>query len=223
MAPHTSLTARYSRGEEIANSITHGLGIVLSIIGLAVLIAFASRYGNSWHIVSCSIFGATLIFLYAASTLYHAVQKPAVKSILRIFDHSAILVLIAGTYTPFTLVSLRGPWGWTLFGVIWGLAVLGIIIETTRLRRFRGGLIALYVIMGWAVVAAIKPMLQHVGSGGLWLLLAGGLAYTGGIIFYKWQRLPYNHAIWHLFVLAGSILHYFAILFYVIPVLGPSG
>lgn len=223
MTPHTSLTARYSRGEELVNSITHGLGIVLSIIGLAVLIAFAGRYGNSWHIVSCSVFGATLIFLYAASTLYHAVQEPAVKSILRIFDHSAILVLIAGTYTPFTLVSLRGPWGWTLFGVIWGLAVLGIIIETTRLRRFRTGLIALYVIMGWAVVAAIKPMLQHVGSGGLWLLLAGGLAYTGGIIFYKWQRLPYNHAIWHLFVLAGSILHYFAILFYVIPVLGPAG
>jgi len=223
MSSDSYLAARYSRSEEIANCITHGLGTILSIGGLAVLIAFASRYGNSWHIVSCSIFGATLILLYAASTLYHAVQQPALKSILRIFDHSAILVLIAGTYTPFTLVSLRGPWGWTLFGVVWGLAVLGIIIETTRLRRFRTWLIALYLIMGWAVVAAIKPLLQHVGSGGLWLLLAGGLAYTGGILFYKWKRLPYNHAVWHLFVLAGSVLHFFAILFYVIPVLEPAG
>jgi hemolysin III len=223
MSSDSYLAARYSRREEIANCISHGLGTILSIIGLAVLIAFAGRYGNSWHIVSCSIFGATLILLYAASTLYHAVQQPALKSILRIFDHSAILVLIAGTYTPFTLVSLRGPWGWTLFSVVWGLAVLGIVIETTRLRRFRNGLIALYVIMGWAVVAAIKPLLLHVGSGGLWLLLAGGLAYTGGILFYKWKRLPYNHAVWHLFVLAGSILHFFAILLYVIPVLGPAG
>jgi Predicted membrane protein, hemolysin III homolog len=127
------------------------------------------------------------------------------------------LVLIAGTYTPITLISLRGPWGWTLFGLIWGLAAVGIVIEATRLRRFRGWLIALYVIMGWAVVAAVKPMMDNVDRGGLWLLLAGGLAYTGGIAFYLWRRLPYNHAIWHLFVLAGSVLHYFAILLYVIP------
>ena len=124
----------------------------------------------------------------------------------------------AGTYTPITLVSLRGPWGWTLFAVIWGLALAGIVMETTRLRRFRGVLIGLYVVMGWSVVAAVKPMLANVQPGGLWLLLAGGLAYTGGILFYLWRRLPYNHAIWHLFVLAGSILHYFAILLYVIPV-----
>lgn len=215
--------SRYSRGEEIANSITHGLGAVLALGGLVVLIIFAALYGNAWHIVSCSIFGAALILLYLASTLYHAIQHPAAKSILRILDHSAILVLIAGTYTPFTLVSLRGPWGWTLFGIIWGLAVTGILIETTRLRRFRGWLIALYVIMGWAVVAAIKPMMANVSSGGLWLLLAGGLAYTGGIVFYLWRRLPYNHAIWHVFVLAGSVLHYFAILLYVIPVANGAG
>ncbi|KGO33676.1 MAG: PAQR family membrane homeostasis protein TrhA [Desulfoprunum sp.] len=223
MTPTTHPAARYSRGEEIANSITHGLGTVLSIGGLALLIAFASRYGNAWHIVSCSIFGTALILLYAASTLYHVVQRPAAKSVLRILDHAAILVLIAGTYTPFTLVSLRGPWGWTLFGVIWGLAVMGIIIEITRLRRFRAGLIALYVIMGWAVIAAIKPMLDSVSSGGLQLLLAGGLAYTGGVVFYLWKRLPYNHAIWHLFVLTGSIFHFLAILLYVIPVFGPAG
>ena len=215
--------SRYTKGEEIANSLIHGVGIVLAIGGLAVLAAFASLYGNSWHIVSCSIFGAALIFLYTASTLYHAIQRPDAKSVLRILDHSAILVLIAGTYTPITLVSLRGPWGWTLFGVVWGLAVSGILIETTRLRRFRAALIALYVIMGWAVVAAFQPMMRNVGSGGLWLLLAGGIAYTGGIIFYVWKRLPYNHAIWHCFVLAGSILHYFAILLYIIPVANAGG
>jgi hemolysin III len=214
---HDTSVSRYTKGEEIANSITHGLGVVLALGGLVVLIIFAALYGNAWHIVSCSIFGAALILLYLASTLYHAIQHPNAKPILRILDHSAILVLIAGTYTPFTLVSLRGPWGWALFGIIWGLAVMGILIEATRLRRFRGWLIALYVIMGWAVVAAIKPMMANVGSGGLWLLLSGGLAYTGGIVFYLWKRLPYNHAIWHLFVLAGSVLHYFAVLLYVIP------
>jgi len=212
-----NMSHRYSKGEEIANSITHGIGMLLAIGGLVVLVVFAALYGNVWHIVSCSIFGGALILLYLASTLYHAVQHPEVKPILRILDHSAILVLIAGTYTPITLVSLRGPWGWTLFGVIWGLAVLGILIETTRLRRFRAGMLWLYVIMGWAVVAAVKPMLHNVGTGGLWLLLAGGLAYTGGITFYLWERLPYNHAIWHLFVLAGSTLHYFAVLLYIIP------
>jgi hemolysin III len=215
--------SRYSKNEEIANSVTHGVGIVLAIAGLVVLIAFAALYGNAWHIVSCSIFGAALIFLYAASTLYHSIQHPEIKSVMRILDHSAILVLIAGTYTPITLVSLRGPWGWTLFTIIWGLALAGIIIETTRLRRFRSALIALYVIMGWSVVAAVKPMMANVGSGGLWLLLTGGLAYTGGIVFYLWRRLPYNHAIWHLFVLAGSTLHYFAILLYIIPVISTGG
>lgn len=217
------LTGRYSRGEEIANSITHGIGIVFAISALAILASYASLYGDAWHVVSCAIFGATLILLYVASTLYHAIQQPVAKSVLRILDHSAILVLIAGTYTPFTLVNLRGPWGWTLFGVIWGLAAIGIVIETTRLRRFRAALIALYVIMGWAVVAAVKPMLENISSGGLWLLLAGGLAYTGGIVFYLWKRLPYNHAIWHLFVLAGSVLHFFAVLFSVIPFTGTAG
>ncbi len=222
MTQNTS-TSRYSKGEEIANSIIHGIGIILAIGGLAVLAAYSTRYGNTWHIVSCSIFGAALIFLYTASTLYHAIQRPGAKSVLRILDHSAILVLIAGTYTPITLVSLHGPWGWTLFGIIWGLALLGIIIETTRLRRFRSALITLYVIMGWAVVAAVKPMMQQVGSGGLWLLLTGGIAYTGGIVFYVWKRLPYNHAIWHCFVLTGSILHYFAVLLYIIPVANAGG
>jgi hemolysin III len=219
---HGTPPIRYNRGEEIANSITHGIGIVLAIGGLGVLIAFASLYGTAWHIVSCSIFGAALILLYTASTLYHAIQHPTAKPILRILDHSAILVLIAGTYTPITLVNLRGPWGWSLFGVVWGLALIGIVIEATPLRRYRAALIVLYLIMGWAVIAAIRPMLASIGGGGMKLLLAGGLAYTGGIIFYVWHRLPYNHAIWHLFVLAGSILHFFAILFYVIPLAGSA-
>jgi len=220
---HGTPPSRYKRGEEIANSITHGIGIVLAIGGLCVLTAFACLYGTARHIVSCSIFGAALILLYTASTLYHAIQNPTAKPILRILDHSAILVLIAGTYTPITLVNLRGPWGWSLFGVVWGLALIGIVIEATRLRRYRAALIVLYLIMGWAVIVVIKPMLASIGGGGMKLLLAGGLAYTVGIIFYVWHRLPYNHAIWHLFVLAGSILHFFAILFYVIPLANVAG
>nr|WP_320013139.1 hemolysin III family protein [uncultured Desulfobulbus sp.] len=212
----STLHSRYTPAEELANSWTHGFGAALAVAGLVVLVVFSSFYGTVWHVVSCSIFGTALIMLYLASTLYHAVSNQRAKEILRIFDHAAILVLIAGTYTPITLVSLRGPWGWSLFGAIWGLAVLGIVIETTRLRRYRAAMICLYVSMGWAVVAAVKPMLHNVGHGGLWLLLGGGVAYTGGIVFYLWRRLPFHHAIWHLFVLAGSVLHYCAILFFVV-------
>ncbi|MGD9947099.1 MAG: hemolysin III family protein [Desulfobulbus sp.] len=212
-----SLSSSYSRGEELANSITHGLGVLLAITGLVQLVLVAAWNGTARHIVSSALYGSTLVLLYLASTLYHAVQQPEAKRILRIFDHSAILLLIAGTYTPFTLISLQGPWGWSLFGTIWGLALLGIILEITSLRRLRFLLIALYLTMGWAVVVAVKPMLTHVPPAGLWLLLAGGLCYTGGLGFYLWKRLPYHHAIWHLFVLAGSILHYIAIFYDVLP------
>ena len=215
-----SVIAQSSKGEEIANSITHGLGVLLSITGLVFLILVGAWYGTARHIVSGALYGASLILLYLASTLYHAIQQPKAKKILRIFDHSAILVLIAGTYTPLTLISLRGAWGWSLFGTIWGLALLGIIMEVTRLRRFRALLIALYLIMGWAVVVAVKPMLHNVSPLGLWLLLAGGLCYTGGVGFYLWKKLPYHHAIWHLFVLSGSVLHYLAIFLTVMP--GPQ-
>ena len=187
---------RYSIGEEIANSVTHGVGVVLSIGGLAVLTAFASVLGNVWHIVSSSIFGGTLILLYASSTLYHSIQLPRVKRILRVIDHSAIFLLIAGTYTPFTLVSLRGAWGWTLFGIVWGLAIIGIVFQVTRLRQWPILSLALYVGMGWAVIIAAKPLLTAIDPGGLTLLLIGGLFYTGGIVFYVWRRLPYHHAIW---------------------------
>jgi hemolysin III len=208
---------QYCIGEEIANSITHGIGIVLSIAGLCVLTAFASLFGDAWHIVSCSIFGTTLVLLYTTSTLYHSVQFPSAKKILRILDHAAIFILIAGTYTPFTLVNLRGPWGWSLFVVVWGLAILGIIFRLAFQGKWFVVVLGLYICMGWAVIVAIKPLMESVDTGGCILLLIGGLAYTFGIIFYLWHRLPYHHAVWHIFVLAGSIFHFFAILFYVIP------
>ena len=216
MAEWTEAT-RYTVGEEIANSITHGVGALLSIGGLAVLVGFATLHGNAWHITSCSIFGSTMILLYVASTLYHSIPLPKVKGILRQIDHSAIYLLIAGTYTPFMLVNLRGPWGWSLFGTIWGIALVGIILKSTSFGRRPGISLGLYLAMSWIVVIAIKPMLTALDKGGLELLLLGGLAYTGGVVFYAWKKLPYSHAIWHLFVMAGSCLHFFAILFYVIP------
>ena len=207
----------YSLREEIVNAVVHGVGIILAIAGLAVLATLAALRGNLWHVVSCSVFGTTLVLLYTTSTLYHSVMNPRAKAILRILDHSAIFLLIAGTYTPFTLVNLRGPWGWSLFGVVWGLAVLGIIFKVTMLREWTVASVVLYLAMGWVVIVAARPLLASVEPGGLTLLLTGGLAYTGGIVFYGWKRLPYHHAVWHVFVLAGSILHFFAVLFYVIP------
>lgn len=207
----------YSLGEEIANAVTHGLGVVLAIAGLAVMTAFAALYGDAWHITACAIFGASLILCYATSTLYHSIQIEKVRRVLRTLDHSAIFLLIAGTYTPFMLVSLRGPWGWSLLVAIWALALAGIALRLLLRGRLHGLVVALYVLMGWVVVVALEPMLERVATGGLVLLAAGGLAYTGGVAFYKWRRLPYHHAIWHGFVLAGSTLHYFAVLLYVIP------
>ena len=210
-------TTNYSTGEEIANSVTHGMGVLLSIAGLAVLVNFATTRGDAWHIVSCSIYGATLILLYTASTVYHSVPVPRIKGLLRTMDHSAIYLLIAGTYTPFMLVNLRGPWGWSIFGIIWGIATLGIILKTTSFGRLPGVSLGFYLTMGWVIVIAIKPMLAVLDKGGLELLILGGLAYTAGVVFYVWEKLPYSHAIWHLFVMAGSAFHFFSILFYVIP------
>lgn len=208
---------QYTFGEELANSITHGIGALLSIAGLAVLSAFSSLFGNVWHIVSCSIYGATLILLYTASTLYHSITHQKVKQIFRIIDHSAIFLLIAGTYTPFTLVTLNGTWGWSLFGTVWGIALIGIVMQCTRLRKYRLLSLSLYLLMGWTIVVALKPLYLSLPLGGLILVIAGGLAYTVGVLFYLWKSMPYSHAIWHLFVLAGSILHFFSVLLYVIP------
>ncbi|WP_444911951.1 PAQR family membrane homeostasis protein TrhA [Microbulbifer sp. PAAF003] len=212
-----SVASRYSFAEEIANSVTHGVGALLAIAGLGVLTGFAALRGDAWHIVSSSVYASTLILCFLASTLYHAVSHIGAKAILRTLDHSSIFLLIAGTYTPFTLVTLRGPWGWWLFGIIWGLALIGLIIQFTPLKKIRALSITLSALMGWVVVAAIKPLSDSLETGGLWLLVLGGLCYTGGIAFYLWRSLRFHHAIWHLFVLAGGILHFFAVLFYVIP------
>jgi hemolysin III len=168
-------------------------------------------------VVSAAVFGATLVVLYTASTLYHSITHPRAKRVLRFIDHVAIFLLIAGTYTPFTLVSLRGPWGWALFGVVWGLALAGIAGQSQLLHRWTGLSLVLYIAMGWAAVVAAGPLLTAVAPGGLLLLLLGGIAYTAGIAFYAWRRLRYSHAVWHGFVLAGSACHFFAVLFYVIP------
>ena len=208
----------YTVGEEIANSITHGIGAGLSVAGLTLLVALAAIYGDVWRVVSFSIYGSSLVLLYLASTLYHSIQHPKVKRILRIFDHSAIYLLIAGTYTPFTLVSLRGPWGWTLFGLVWGLALLGIAFKTVFIGRYEKLATAAYVLMGWLVVIAFKQMLVAIPPGGIVWVVIGGVVYTLGVLFYAWEKLPYNHAIWHLFVLGGSACHFFAILLHVLPV-----
>jgi hemolysin III len=205
-----------SRREELANSIISGVGFVFAVAGSIVLIARAGHYGTARHVVSCSVYAGTLMFLYAASTLYHSIHSPRAKSVLRAFDHSAIFLLIAGTYTPFTVVNLRGAWGWSLFGVVWALAALGITFQAWLQHR-PVARVGLYVAMGWAALVVVKPLLATVAPGGLLLLLAGGLAYTAGIGFYAWHRLAYHHAIWHVFVLAGSVAHFLAILFYVIP------
>lgn len=207
----------YSVREEIVHSAIHGFGICLSIAGLAALLVTARRTGDVWDILASAVYGVTLILLYLASTLYHGIPHPGAKRVLRVLDHSAIYLLIAGTYTPFTLVSLRGPWGWTLFGLIWGLAILGIVLKVAAIGRFRKLSLALYIGMGWLVVVALRPLGLAVAHGGLVLLLLGGIAYTSGVVFYVWRRLPYHHAVWHAFVLAGSVFHFFAILLYVAP------
>jgi hemolysin III len=209
--------ARYTVREEIANSITGGVGVILAIAALAVLLTHALLWGDVWHVVTCAIFGATLIISYITSTLYHSISMPRFKPLLRALDHSAIFLLIAGTYTPFLLVNLRGVWGWSLFAVIWAVAIVGVILRLMLKGRYHGLVVSLYITMGWAVVVAIKPLLEHLQPGGLILLASGGDVYTVGIAFYTWRKLPYSHAVWHLFVLGGSALHFFAILLYVLP------
>jgi hemolysin III len=218
-SPDTSLTHKaYTRGEEIANSLIHGVGTALSIVGLVVLVVVAASHGDAWRVVSCSIYGSTLIMLYLSSTLYHAVQQPRAKGILQIIDHTTIYLLIAGTYTPFLLVSLRGAWGWTLLGVIWGLALLGIGFQSIFVRRQGKLSILTYILMGWLCLVALRELLVNVPTGGLIWLAVGGVLYTTGVLFYVWHRLPYNHAIWHLFVLGGSTAHFLSVLLYVLPV-----
>jgi len=207
----------YSRGEELANWLTHGIGLLMSAAGLTLLIVFASLRGDAWHVVSFTVFGLALLFLYTASTLYHRWQNAHGARLLLKLDHTAIFILIAGTYTPFLLTSLRGPWGWSLFGVIWGLCGAGAVFQLLFGERFRLVSTLAYIFLGWLILVAIKPMLAAVPAGALWLLLAGGLCYTVGTVFYLWRRLRYHHAFWHTFVLAGSTCHYLAVLLFLLP------
>jgi hemolysin III len=203
--------------EELVNGLTHGTGALLSAGGLIVLVALACLHGTTLQIVSCSIYGTTLVLLYTASTLYHSVRSPRLKHIFKVIDHSCIYLLIAGTYTPFTLVTLQGNWGWTLFGLIWVLAAAGIVFQIFFVYRFKILATVAYVLMGWVAVVAVKPLLEALPAGGFAWILAGGLVYTAGALFYLWKSLPFNHAIWHLFVLGGSTCHYVAVLLYVVP------
>jgi hemolysin III len=207
----------YAFGDELASCVIHGIGILLSIAGLAILVAFASLYGDTRAVVACAVYGTTLILCYTASTLYHSIPGALAKRVLRTFDHIAIFLLIAGTYTPFTLIALPGAWGWSLFCIIWALAIMGSALELGLLKKYRKLAVLMYVGMGWVGLVAFKPLSQHLQTGGTVLLIAGGLAYTLGVPFYLWRKLPYHHSVWHFFVLAGSVLHYLAVLLYVIP------
>jgi len=201
--------------EELASALTHGVGAAAALAGAAVLITLAALYGNGWQLGAAIVFGAALLLLYVASTLYHAIQHPVAKGRLKVFDHCAIYLLIAGTYTPFTLGALGGPWGWTLFGIVWSLAVVGVALKAFDRMSHPAWSTGLYLAMGWSVLIALGPLVERVATGGLVLLAAGGLAYTAGVVFFTLDsRLRYGHFVWHLFVVAGTSCHYFAVLHY---------
>lgn len=211
-----SQSRAWTLGEEVAHSVTHGIGLLAAVVGLVVLVVLTAATHDPWRITACAIYASTLVLLYGASTLYHALSATRARAVFRVLDHSAIFLLIAGTYTPFALVSLRGPWGWTLLAIVWGLAVLGVTAKAVFGMRWPILSTALYVCMGWVVVIAAKPLVAHVPPAGIAWLAAGGIAYTGGVVFYAWTRLRYSHAIWHVFVLAGSVCHYIAVIRYVV-------
>ncbi len=207
----------YSPTEEKINIASHALGFVLSVVALVLLVVHASRHGNAWHIVSFSIFGASLVTLYAASTIYHSAKNPVLRSRLRIVDHATIYILIAGTYTPFTLVTLGGFAGWTIFGVSWGMALVGIILKIFFTGKHDLISTLMYVFMGWIIVFAIEPLIHNLSSDGLFWLVTGGVAYTVGAVLYSIKKIRFNHAIFHVFVLIGSACHFISVYFYVLP------
>ncbi|HOH97777.1 MAG TPA: hemolysin III family protein [Candidatus Cloacimonadota bacterium] len=206
------LGTKQSLGEEIANSITHGIGVGLSIAALVILVIFAARISDVWKVVSFSIYGATMIALFMASTLYHAFPQPRVKKFFHILDHSSIFLLIAGTYTPITIGTMRGGWGWTMFGIIWGLTLVGICLKIFAMSKLKWVSTIVYLAMGWLIIIAIKPLMSVVSKTVLMWMAIGGLCYSLGVIFYIAKKLPYHHAIWHLFVLGGAISHFFGML-----------
>lgn len=216
MADRDPIEARESLAEEIANAVTHGIGAALSIAGLVVMVVMAAVSPTPWSLTAVAVFGASLILLYLISTLYHAIPHAGAKRILRMLDHGTIFLLIAGTYTPIALLAWSSGPDWFLLAVIWALALVGIVLQVAAAGRFEWLRIGLYVAMGWLVLAWAEPVIASLGWGGSGLLLAGGVAYTAGLAFYAWDSLPFNHSIWHLFVLAGSAAHFLAIVFFVI-------
>jgi hemolysin III len=207
----------YSPVEEAANRLTHGFGALLSVAGLVLLVVHSARHGDAWMVTSTAVFGTTLVLLYSASTLYHSVSSDRWRRLGQKLDHAAIYLLIAGTYTPFTLGPLRGAWGWTLFGIVWGCAVVGVVLKLFFAGKFELLSTVAYLAMGWLVVIALKPLVAALPAGALWLLLSGGLCYSLGTIFYHWEKLPFNHAVWHVWVLAGSACHWAAVFAYLVP------
>ncbi|MCP3030641.1 hemolysin III family protein [Halobacillus sp. A1] len=210
------MTHTFSKREEIANAITHGIGAVLSLAMLVLLIVFASLHGTAWHIVSVSIYGGTMLLLFVSSTLVHSFPPGKAKDLFEIFDHSAIYLFIAGTYTPMLLIPLRGTLGWTLFAIIWGMAILGILFKVFFVKRFVLLSTIFYVLMGWMIILAWGPLTAEVPAAGITYLVVGGVLYSIGSIFYVWRSFTYHHMVWHLFVLGGSIFHFFTIFFYII-------
>ena len=210
--------SKYTLGEEIAHAITHGIGALLAIAGLAVLmVAAAVRGEGAWQVVPCAVYGAAMVLMFTTSTLYHSFPWPRVKRVFRVLDHEMIFLMIAGSYTPFMLIVLRGALGWTLFGIVWGIAAAGLVFQGFFTGRFKGASTALYLVMGWIIVFALKPLLEQMSPAGIRWLVAGGLCYTLGAVVYLFKRVKYHHALWHLAVLAGGACHYFAILWHVLP------
>lgn len=209
---------KYTLGEELVSAISHGIGSLLSIAALVVGIVFAALYGDAWCIVSMTLYGAMLVILYTMSTIYHGLRPNNGKRVFRIIDHCSVFLLIAGTYTPLTLVSLRGVIGWTLFGVVWAAAIVGIVLNAVNINKYKVFSLVCYIAMGWVILFAFKPLMDRMAPTGIWLLLSGGIFYTIGAVLYALgKKKKYVHSVWHFFVLAGSILHYFSILLYVIP------
>ncbi|WP_124222573.1 PAQR family membrane homeostasis protein TrhA [Aquisalibacillus elongatus] len=210
------MTHEFTRKEEHINALTHGLGALLSIAGLVILIVYSSLYGNVWHIVSVTVYGTSMLIMYLSSTIVHSLRDGKAKDFFLFLDHSSIYLFIAGTYTPILLVLLRGPIGWTLLGVIWGVAILGIIFKIFFVKRFMIVSTLIYIFLGWFIVFVWNPLAAEMALEGLVYLIVGGIFYSVGSIFYMWRGFPYHHAVWHLFVIAGSAFHFFAILFYVV-------
>ncbi|MFP3664346.1 MULTISPECIES: PAQR family membrane homeostasis protein TrhA [Priestia] len=211
-------THTFTRGEEIANAITHGVGAVLSIVGLTLLIVLSSLEGTPWHVISFTIYGVTMLLLYVSSTLVHSFPEGKVKDLFEIFDHSSIYLFIAGTYTPFLFIAVKGTTGWTLFGIVWGIALAGIVFKAFFVKKFLFISTILYVFMGWMIVFAWDSLTQNIAHQGIVLLVVGGVLYTIGAVFYVWRGFRFHHMIWHMFVLGGTILHFLAIILYVLPI-----